>query len=369
MIRVDLIDPPAYSPPYDAALAGALAAAGASVRLLTSEFAYGPTPVPDRYRVEHRFYRLAVGKAGSRLRQFTKLAEHVPDMLLLRGDHGADVTHFQWLTIPELDLRLLPADRPVVLTIHDPLQRGRAPGRPRLRHGAFSRVDAVIVHSEYARENVVATHGLEPERVHVIRHGALGVGPSPEGVGRLPDGWAPDPGVPVVMCFGLIRPYKGLETLLAAWRGLAGAELWIVGRPMTDISALVAGAPPGVRFLPRFVSNAEEEALFARADVIVLPYERSERFGFSGVLATALGLGKAIVASDVGGFAEVGTLGAARIFPAGDREALQQALSSLLADPVAREQLAAAARSAAADTFSWEAAARATLELYERIRA
>ena len=48
-MRVDLLDPPAYSPPYDAALAAALARAGAQVRLLTSPFAYGDVPVPEGY--------------------------------------------------------------------------------------------------------------------------------------------------------------------------------------------------------------------------------------------------------------------------------------------------------------------------------
>ena len=49
----------------------------------------------------------------------------------------------------------------------------------------------------------------------------------------------------------------------------------------------------------------------------MLPYERGDRFGFSGVLATALGAGKAIVLSDVGGLSEVAELGAARLVPAG----------------------------------------------------
>jgi glycosyltransferase involved in cell wall biosynthesis len=101
-----------------------------------------------------------------------------------------------------------------------------------------------------------------------------------------------------------------------------------------------------------------------RADLVVLPYERSERFGFSGVLATALAFGKPIVLTDIGGFAEVAALGAARAVPAGDAGALHAALSALLADARGRAELAAAAAGAAAGPFSWDAAARATLDLY-----
>ena len=81
-MRVDLVDPSAFTPPYDRALAAALARAGAAVTLATSRFAYGDVPPADGYVVEERFYRRAerVGAPGSRARMLAKLAEHVPDM-------------------------------------------------------------------------------------------------------------------------------------------------------------------------------------------------------------------------------------------------------------------------------------------------
>ncbi len=84
-----------------------------------------------------------------------------------------------------------------------------------------------------------------------------------------------------------------------------------------------------MQFVPRFVTPHEERALFTRADIVVLPYERSDRFGFSGVLATALGYGKAIVLSDVGGFSEVAEPvdAAARLVPPGDPTALHDTRS------------------------------------------
>lgn len=406
MIRVDLLDPPAYSPPYDHALATALArTGGARVRLLTSDFAYADVPVPDGYARVRRFYRRATGAPGSRRRQLTKLGSHIPDMLAYSraAAGGADVAHFQWLTIPELDLRLLPRTLPVVLTIHDPLRRGRAGASSALHlldARAFGAVDAVVVHSQFARAAVIAAHGLDPDLVHVIRHGALtpaalaggpvtaqrsasdapvapesvpaATAPLPPASGPLPDelaGGPADPVTPLVLCFGLIRPYKGIDALLSAWREVSGAELWIVGRPMLDIAPLVAAAPANVRFVPRFVTDAEQAALFARADIVVLPYERSDRFGFSGVLATALGAGKAIVLSAIGGFAEIGELGAAALVPPGDAVALSATLQHLIDDETERSRLAGTAARIAATEFSWEAVAAQTLALYERLLA
>ena len=172
---------------------------------------------------------------------------------------------------------------------------------------------------------------------------------------------------PVVLFFGLLRPYKGLETLLEAWRGIDGAQLWIVGRPRMPLAPLRALAPPGVRFIARFVSDAELAAYFRRADVVVLPYSRTERFDMSGVLATALAFGRPCVLSDVGGFSEVAATGAARLVAADDVAALREALRGLLTDPAERERRAAAALAAARGPYSWEAAARSTLALYERI--
>ncbi len=56
-MKVQLVDPSAFTPPYDRALAAALARAGAEVELLTSRFLYGPVPEAEGYRVEERFYR------------------------------------------------------------------------------------------------------------------------------------------------------------------------------------------------------------------------------------------------------------------------------------------------------------------------
>jgi glycosyltransferase involved in cell wall biosynthesis len=138
-----------------------------------------------------------------------------------------------------------------------------------------------------------------------------------------------------------------------------------VGRPRMPLEPLQARAGDRVRFIPRFVSDAELPAFFRRADIVVLPYERTERLDWSGVLATALAFGKPIVVSEVGGFGELADLGAARLVAPADPDALRAALSGLLADPQEREGLARGALTAARGAYSWEATARETLALYQ----
>jgi glycosyltransferase involved in cell wall biosynthesis len=366
-MRVQLVDPSAFTPPYDRTLAAALARAGAEVELLTSRFLYGPVPAADGFRVEERFYRRTATRGlEAPARRAFKLAEHVPDMLRFRRQANADVVHYQWLTVPWLDARLLSPLRPRVMTAHYIL-----PPRPSRRQVAAARrlfggMDAVIAHSEHGAYRLVDEVGLEPERVHVIPHGAF------DYLTRLPEE-EPLPAElegadgPVVLFFGLLRPYKGLGVLLEAFRRIAPAELWIVGNPRMDVAPLrrlAAEATGRVRFVTRFVTDAEIPAIFRRADLVVLPYLDAEH---SGVLYTGLAFGKPLLLSAVGGFPEVAAQGAARLVPPGDRAALATALAELVADPSARAELATAASAAAAGPYSWDAVAARTLALYQRL--
>ena len=360
-VRVHLVDPSAFTPPYDHALAGALARAGADVELVTSRFGYGPVPAPEGYAVCEAFYRWAPGAPGSRVRFAAKLAQHVPDMLVYRRRaHRADVVHFQWLTVQPLDVHLLPSGRPVILTAHDVLPREPRPGQLRAQRRLYERVDAVVVHSAHGRARLTEALGIDPARVHVVPHGAFSHLTRQPEERPLPPELAAVEG-PVVLCFGLMRPYKGIDVLLEAWRGVHGAELWIVGMPRMDLAPLRAAAPPGVRFVPRFVTDAEIPAYFRRADLVVLPYREIDQ---SGVLFTALAFGRPLLLSAVGGFPEVAETGAAELVPPGDAGALHAALVRLLGDEDARERLAAAARAAAAGPYSWDRAAAATLAVY-----
>jgi glycosyltransferase involved in cell wall biosynthesis len=365
-MRVQVVDPSAYTPPYDHALCAALARAGAAVELVTSRFVYGEVPAPAGYAVRELFYRRARGAPGSRQRRVGKLLAHVPDMLAYRRvAAAADVVHFQWLAMQWLDAYLLPA-RPLVLTAHDLLPREPRPGQARAQRRLYERVDALVVHSEYGRRRLVGALAVDPAKVHVIHHGAFAHLTDRPVESPLPAQLAAVEG-PVVLFFGLLRPYKGLAQLLQAWREITGAQLWIVGRPRMALAPLRALAPPGVRFMPEFVPEAQLPAYFRRADIVVLPYARTERLDQSGVLAAALAFGKPIVLTDIGGFSEVAALGAARLVAPDDAGALHEALRALIADPSERRRLSTAALAAARGPYSWDEAARRTLALYRRL--
>jgi glycosyltransferase involved in cell wall biosynthesis len=132
--------------------------------------------------------------------------------------------------------------------------------------------------------------------------------------------------------------------------------------PLREAAAEVGAT---VRFVPRFVTDPEIPAFFRRADLVVLPYREIDQ---SGVLYTALAFGRPLVLSGVGGFTEVAERhGAARLVPAGDTEALAEAMNDLLRDKGQRARLAEAARAAAAGPYSWGRIAEQTMDLYRSL--
>lgn len=361
-MRVQIVDPPAYTPPYDHSLAAALARAGADVELVTSHFRHGPLPeVGGGYRVSERFYR----HGDSRL---AKLAEHVPGMLSYRGEaQHADVVHYEWLPLEPIDALLLPPKRPRVFTAHNVVAHDAPRGWESARRRLLRRMDAVVVHSEFGARQMSERLGVPPGRVRVVHHGVF------DYLTRLPHEEPlfeelRDVEGPVVLFFGLLRPYKGVDVLVEAFREVEGAELWVVGAPRMPLEPLEHQARDSrspVRFVPRFVTDPEIPALFRRADLVVLPYREIDQ---SGVLYTALAFGKPIVASAAGGFVEVAEQhGAARLVPPGDPAALAAAIQQLVGNPAERNRLAQAASAAAAGPYSWDSAARGHLELYREL--
>jgi len=346
-MRVHLVDPAAYTPPYDRALASALVREGAEVSLFTSRFSYGDVPPAPGVDVREFFYRWAPARG----RRHARLAQHVPDMLRYRrAAREADVVHFQWLSVQALDTRLLPK-HPRVLTAHDVLPREPKPSQLAGQRALYERMDAVIVHSEHGAGRLRDEVGIDPAKVHVIAHGVLD---------NLVTGDATPPFAktkPVVLFFGLIRPYKGLDVLLDAWRAAdLDAELWVVGMPRMDPSFIHG---PNVRTALRFVSNAELAGAFRAADLVVLPYREIDQ---SGVLFTAMAFGKPLLLTRVGGFPEVA---GAELVPPGDPEALAAALRALLGDPAKLARMAAVER----PEYGWDAIAERTLALYAGLQA
>jgi glycosyltransferase involved in cell wall biosynthesis len=347
-MRVVLADPPAFTPMYDHELAAALARAGLDVELVTSHFRFGESPLPNGYVRRELFYPLSSRLfQRSRLRLPLKVAEHPLGLAALRAQR-ADVLHFQWL-VPEVDGRLLRPHAPSVFTAHDLLPR-RTAGKHGLWRRLLGRFDRVVVHSEHGRETL-ADLGVD---ARVIPHPVFRSDPDRNEDGRT------------VLAFGVIRPYKGLGDAIEAVRRAGDARLIVAGDPLEPMEPYRNAARDiDVDWRLGYLPQTEVDRALGDATIAVFPYK--PELDQSGALLHALGAGVPAVAYDVGGVAEpVRTFGAGTVVPAGDVEALAAAVRTLLSDGEALERARAGARRAR-ESLTWDASARAHVDLYEEI--
>ncbi len=142
---------------------------------------------------------------------------------------------------------------------------------------------------------------------------------------------APRPDVVNILFFGLIRPYKGLEDLLAVFNAFSPVEaerywLTVVGETWdgcTEPARLIESSPhrDRITFVNRYVPDDVASAAFHHADVVVLPYRRSSS---SGTLHIAMSCGLPVVLTSVGGLPEAATgYDGAFFVPPGDLAALR----------------------------------------------
>lgn len=279
-----------------------------------------------------------------------------------------DVLHIHEPTAPSLSMLALgfveELDVPAVATFHMSNQRSRvmsvAAGLLRPR---FERIAARIAVSEFARETQVQHVGGEPV---IIPNGIY--------VHRFADAVPNDRlrGSEATLAFiGRIdEPRKGLPVLLAAFGAVAaqrpGLRLNVVG--VGDVHEAGLLVPEAVREQVHFLGAVDDETkvrVLRSADVYVAPNTGGESFGI--VLVEAMAAGATVVASDIPAFARVlgqGQYGA--LFTNEDPDSLATVLTSLLADPQARERLRQEA-SRAVWRYDWSRVATEIQQVYETV--
>jgi glycosyltransferase involved in cell wall biosynthesis len=352
-VRVVLVDPAAFTTPYDHALATALARAGAEVELVTSRTWFGAAPAPEGYVRSELFYPLSTRLfRRSRLRLPLKVLEHPLGLARLRR-RPRDVLHVQWLAAARLDDRLFPMSRPSVFTAHDPLPQ-RIAGRPDIWKRLLDRFDRIVVHSDWGRDRLVAL-GIDEARIRHIPHPVFPSDPARSDDGRT------------LLTLGVIRPYKGLGDAIEATHRVEGARLLVVGDPAEPLGPYRAAAGSVAEWRVGYAPEPEVDRALGESTVALFPYRVDAKLDQSGALLRVLGAGVPAVVYDVGGIAEpVRRFGAGRVVPAGDVAALAAGAQELLDDPAALEQARAGARRAR-DELTWDASGAAHLAVYREL--
>lgn len=298
---------------------------------------------------------------------------------------GVGVVHVQWILDRRADLlflRLLRLFRfRIVYTVHDLLPHDEyTPENRVFFQRVYGYADRLIVHSDADRSRMLDWFSVDPGRIVVIPHGCQTVlfdhVDAAIGGARLRLGLPDDRNV--VLFFGLIKPYKGLEYLLEAFETVAErcprALLLIAGkvhdadpevhRYYTSLLGRYQGRAD-VRIRSDYIPLDQVADYFHAADVVVLPYLNASQ---SGVLLSAYAAGKPVVVTATGGLGEVVRDGESGfVVPPRDAAAIARAILAILEDPDTGRRLGREASRLAETVYSWRRAGAMTRRLYESL--
>lgn len=299
-----------------------------------------------------------------------------PDVVHLQWQHDYFTGATRWLAfrrstqflVQILGLRL--ARVPVAWTVHNIVNHeGRQARWESLMCRILARtVSALIVHCDEAVEAVATAYGVDPKRIRVVPHGHYAdVYPAPREKELARRSLGIDSAARVLLFFGQVRPYKGLEELLDAFAKLEDPDIRLVvaGEPkfgMEDVLQARAERDPRVNARLEFLPDDDLLDYIAACDLVVLPYRKSLT---SGAAILAFSSGRPVVAPRLGcmrGFPPE----AAVLFDPESCDGLETALREALSKPL--EKMGQAGRDHVA-RFPWSRVANQTIEVYQEAGA
>lgn len=290
------------------------------------------------------------------------------------------VVHVQWLRVWHLDWLFMRwcqwCGCRVVHTVHNVVPHVERPSDKAHYQKYYAQADALIVHNENTRQQLVRDMHIGAEKVSVIAHGAMRFPVCEEEVMQQAERFRREFSLenrPVIFsALGVQKPYKGIEEVIEAWATTpalhqsAQCHLLIAGRSHGIDYSRLAGLP-NVTIIDRMLTDVEFEALLSLTTVALLSYRRISQ---SGLLFSCINRRVPVLVTDVGGLPE-----ALQIAPVGwnigplSVSALRQQMLYLSQH---RSEVEAVHRNNEAfmlleKAYSWEQSGALTSALYTRL--
>ncbi len=370
-----IVDLLASTPFYDFALSRALRDMGAKFKWVAPPFRHEDTlhgGIPRQAKFDGA---TRLNLKNPLVRKSTRAIEVLANAISLLRSAGKlkPLLHIQWwptLGHTAFDpwfARRAARLAPLVLTVHNILPHDTRRRFFGLHKALYRLPDVLICHTEYSRDVLIKHFGVTPDAIHVIP-----IGPFKLQAEAVPNTHPPAPGV-TVLFHGTIRRYKGIDILLQAWpyvlSAVKDARLVIAGSAdaITRRDLRAQAHQPAIRgsvqIHDQYIPEAQLRQMIDGADVLVYPYRDANQ---SAALLTGLAAGKCVVATNVGGLAEVLTDGVnGLLVPPKEPDALGKALVRALTSPSLRKELAHGAERWAATYPTWQHIATLHLKAYQ----
>ncbi len=298
---------------YTASFSNGLAKLGVNVMLTRSVHLDPATLDPGVMSVD---LGQNTGKEKSRLRKAFNFIRYHLGLMWLCLQRRQSTAHIIGLLRYEILLGILQGlfirtvCRRYVLTVHNIVPHDNEKRYLKYVLYVVYRIPHVLmVHTTRMKEELVNEFGLRPEKIVIIQHGVNDIrfsDDAPRSEHRQRMGFSEEDFV--LLFFGRIAPYKGLDILLEAFALLDEPhfKLLVVGAPINneygaEVNSLIAGHQFRDRIQSRlgWVDDKDIPPCFKCSDLLVLPYRHIDQ---SGVLFLSFSFGLPILASDVGSF-------------------------------------------------------------------
>jgi glycosyltransferase involved in cell wall biosynthesis len=314
-----------FDRPYAYGLAMALIAKGVRLDVIGSDY----VDCPEMHTTPGlRFFNLWPSQSvnGKAVGKLSRVLLHYARLIRYAAVAKPGIFHILWNSkVQFFDRTLLmlyykAMGKKVALTAHN-VNEARRDGKDSLLNRLTLRMqyrltDQIFVHTQKMKDELVADFGVRDRVITVIRHPINDAFPDTnltpaEAKRRL----GLQTHEKAILCFGRIKPYKGIEHLLEAFQILARQDtsyrLIIAGEAekrnegyLDRIRRLIPielARDQRILLMAQFIPDDEMELYLKAADVMVLPY--NEIFQ-SGVLFLGYSFGLPVIATDVGSFRE-----------------------------------------------------------------
>lgn len=231
-----------------------------------------------------------------------------------------------------------------IALVHNALPHERRPGDEVLTRGFLKSCDSALALSESVQEDI---QRLAPDLPVVLGshpvYNQFGAAISKEDARHQLD--IPEKS-PVLLFFGFIRRYKGLDILIEAIPDVLKIHpdtvVIVAGEFYDDPQPYRArveelGIGHAIRFEDRYLPASDVAVFFSAADLVVQPYRSATQ---SGVALTAFGFGLPVITTDVGGLAESVPDGeAGLVVPPENPTAIAEVVNQVLSDAALADKL------------------------------
>ncbi len=290
-----------------------------------------------------------------------------------------ELLHAQWWSFPLFIIYFVVCTgfklrgKPVVLTVHNVMPHEKSHAYTAASGILFKLCSHFIVHTNQNKYQLQRNFNIPERRITVIPHGTLDFHVQPRTdreIKKKEFGF--DAGNKIILLFGAVRPYKGMDTAIKAFaevvekvpesRLLIAGKLWEDWGPYNTLIHDL-GLHDYVVTRLNYIPSGDVATYFAASDLVVLPYHHFD--SQSGVGTTAISFRKPLIVTNSGGLPDL-VNDRRYIVPPKNSPALSSAILSCINNP---EQLKAMSESAetVAEKLSWTVIANKTISVYTEV--